>query len=388
MDLHDAPSRGGAGGGKLSLLASVGLAGAGGGGSGGVGGGGGGGGGYKELLVMALPKDDDLDAGKVADVLGFRLPDVEGAVRAFFRSREVREFASGALAGAMSKAVLAPLETIRTRMVVGVGSRHIGGSFVEIIEQNGWQGLWAGNTINMIRIIPTQAIELGTFECVKRTMAEAQEKWKEDGCPKIQIGKVKIEFPLQFLSPVAVAGAAAGIAGTLVCHPLEVIKDRLTINREVYPSISVAFSKIYRTDGIRGLYAGLCPTLIGMLPYSTCYYFMYDTIKTSYCRLHKKTSLTRPELLVIGALSGLTASTISFPLEVARKRLMVGALQGKCPPHMIAALAEVIQEEGLPGLYRGWGASCLKVMPNSGITWMFYEACKDILLADKDKRKA
>ncbi|EAZ09611.1 hypothetical protein OsI_31895 [Oryza sativa Indica Group] len=330
--LHDAPSRGGAGGGKLSLLASVGLAGAGGGGSGGVGGGGGGGGGggYKELLVMALPKDDDLDAGKVADVLGFRLPDVEGAVRAFFRSREVREFASGALAGAMSKAVLAPLETIRTRMVVGVGSRHIGGSFVEIIEQNGWQGLWA----------------------------------------------------------VAVAGAAAGIAGTLVCHPLEVIKDRLTINREVYPSISVAFSKIYRTDGIRGLYAGLCPTLIGMLPYSTCYYFMYDTIKTSYCRLHKKTSLTRPELLVIGALSGLTASTISFPLEVARKRLMVGALQGKCPPHMIAALAEVIQEEGLPGLYRGWGASCLKVMPNSGITWMFYEACKDILLADKDKRKA
>jgi solute carrier family 25 phosphate transporter 23/24/25/41 len=24
-------------------------------------------------------------------------------------------------------------------------------------------------------------------------------------------------------------------------------------------------------------------------------------------------------------------------------------------------------------------------MPNSGITWMFYEAWKDILLADKDK---
>ena len=28
---------------------------------------------------------------------------------------------------------------------------------------------------------------------------------------------------------------------------------------------------------------------------------------------------------------GFTASTISFPLEVARKRLMVGALKGKCP---------------------------------------------------------
>ena len=109
-------------------------------------------------------------------------------------------------------------------MVVGVGSRHIFGSVVEIIEKNGWQGLWAGNTINMLCIIPTQAVELGTFECVKRSMTEGQEKWKEDGCPKIQLGNLKIELPLHFLSPVAIAGAAAGIAGTLACHPLEVIK--------------------------------------------------------------------------------------------------------------------------------------------------------------------
>lgn len=268
-------------------------------------------------------------------------------------------------------------------MVVGVGSKHIFGSFVEIVEHNGWQGLWAGNTINMLRIIPTQAIELGTFECVKRSMASAQEKWKEEGCPKIQLGDLKIELPFHLLSPIAIGGAAAGIASTLVCHPLEVLKDRMTVNREAYPSIAIAFSKIYQTDGIGGLYAGLCPTLVGMLPYSTCYYFMYETIKTNYCRAHKKKSLSRPELLVIGALSGLTASTISFPLEVARKRLMVGSLQGKCPPHMIAALAEVIQEEGAKGLFRGWAASSLKVMPTSGVTWMFYEAWKDLLLSSR-----
>lgn len=84
---------------------------------------------------------------------------------------------------------------------------------------------------------------------------------------------------------------------------------------------------------------------------------------------------------MLHTLPGFTASTISFPLEVARKRLMVGALEGKCPPHMAAALSEVIREGGLRGLYRGWGASCLKVMPSSGITWMFYEAWKDILVA-------
>ncbi|KAK6915204.1 Mitochondrial substrate/solute carrier [Dillenia turbinata] len=342
--------------------------------------------------VAVVPKELELvDKNASLDVPRFRFPDVGQSFKDFFNTREVGEFVSGALAGAMTKAALAPLETIRTRMVVGVGSKNITGSFIEVIEQQGWQGLWAGNTINMLRIIPTQAIEFGTFECVKRAMTSAQEKWKQE-CPKLQIGPVNLNLSVSWISPIAVAGAAAGVTSTLACHPLEVVKlvpsmhgskDRLTISPDVYPSISIALRKIYKEGGVGGLYSGISPTLIGMLPYSTCYYFMYEKLKSSYCLAKKKKVLNRAEMLVVGALSGLTASTISFPLEVARKRLMVGALQGKCPPNMAAALAEVIREEGLLGLYRGWGASCLKVMPSSGITWMFYEAWKDILLVER-----
>ncbi|KAK3219057.1 hypothetical protein Dsin_013027 [Dipteronia sinensis] len=334
--------------------------------------------------IIMLPKELELEKDVSSPFeLRFQVPDFRVAIKDILRTREAGEFLSGALAGAMTKAILAPLETIRTRMVVGVGSKNISGSFVEVIEQQGWQGLWAGNAINMLRIVPTQAIELGTFEYVKRAMTSAQEKWSQTECPKVQIGPVSLNFSLSWISPVAVAGAAAGISSTLVCHPLEVLKDRLTVSRDVYPSLNIAISKIYKDGGIGAFYAGLSPTLIGMLPYSTCYYFMYETMKKSYCKSKNKKSLNRPEMLMVGALAGLTASTISFPLEVARKRLMVGALKGKCPPHMAAALAEVIREEGLMGLYRGWGASCLKVMPASGITWMFYEAWKDKILGEK-----
>ncbi|XP_038694382.1 probable mitochondrial adenine nucleotide transporter BTL1 isoform X3 [Tripterygium wilfordii] len=284
--------------------------------------------------VVMLPKELEIEKDPPFE-LRFQVPDFRPAVKDFFQTREFREFLSGALAGAMTKAVLAPLETIRTRMVVGVGSKNISGSFLEVIEQQGWQGLWAGNGINMLRIVPTQAIELGTFECVKRAMTVAQEKWKQSECLKLQIGHISLDFSLSWISPVAVAGAAAGVLSTLVCHPLEVLKDRLTVSRDVYPSLSIAVSKIYKDGGFGAFYAGF------------------------------------------------VASTISFPLEVARKRLMVGALQGKCPPHMAAALSEVVRERGFMGLYRGWGASCLKVMPASGITWMFYEAWKDILNGEK-----
>ena len=109
-------------------------------------------------------------------------------------------------------------------MVVGVGSQHITGRFLEIIEEHGWQGLWAGNAVNMLRIIPTQAIELGTFECVKRTMISVQEKWKEHGSPKVPIGHINVDLSFLCISPVAVGGAAAGIISTIICHPLEVLK--------------------------------------------------------------------------------------------------------------------------------------------------------------------
>ncbi|KAG0475196.1 hypothetical protein HPP92_014882 [Vanilla planifolia] len=336
---------------------------------------------------MTMQKELEIGKGPALcpGVIELRMPDVPKVMKVFVRSREVGEFLSGALAGALTKAVLAPLETIRTRMIVGVGSKHIVGSFLQIVEENGWQGLWAGNTINMLRIIPTQAIELGTFECVKRTLTSAQKKYKGKGNLRLQVGGMNMDLPLSWISPVAVGGAAAGIVSTLICHPLEVIKDRLTVNADVYPTISLAIRRIYKDDGVSGLYAGLCPTLVGMLPYSTCYYFMYETVKSSYCQAKKKKSLNRAELLMVGAVSGLTASTISFPLEVARKQLMVGRMQGKCPANMAAAIAEVIQEEGFLGLYRGWGASCLKVMPSSGITWMFYEAWKEVLLLDAYK---
>nr|GMC80327.1 probable mitochondrial adenine nucleotide transporter BTL1 [Ipomoea batatas] len=107
-------------------------------------------------------------------------------------------------------------------------------------------------------------------------------------------------------------------------------------------------------------------------------------VKKSYCQAKNKESLNRDEMLIIEALSGLTASSISYPSDLARKCLMVGALQGKCPPHMHGSCTiRNRQEQGVMGLYRGWGASCLQVMPSSGITWMFSEAWKDILLREQ-----
>jgi hypothetical protein len=80
----------------------------------------------------------------------------------------------------------------------------------------------------------------------------------------------------------------------------------LTISPDVYPSLSIAISKIYKDGGIGAFYAGILisPTLIGMLPYSTSFYFMYEALKTSYCQSKNNKSLNRPGKLLLGAFAG------------------------------------------------------------------------------------
>ena len=72
----------------------------------------------------------------------------------------------------------------------------------------------------------------------------------------------------------------------------------------VYHSIRHALRKISQEEGLGASYAGLVPTIIGMVPYSTSYYFVYESTKRAYCISCKKKSLDRVEALLIGAFGG------------------------------------------------------------------------------------
>ena len=60
--------------------------------------------------------------------------------------------------------VVAPLETIRTHLMVGsTGSKTVTGVFKWILETEGWPGLFRGNAINVLRIAPSKALEVGAL---------------------------------------------------------------------------------------------------------------------------------------------------------------------------------------------------------------------------------
>lgn len=93
------------------------------------------------------------------------------------------------------------------------------------------------------------------------------------------------------------------------------------------------------------------------------------------------------ETLLIGSAAGALSSSATFPLEVARKHMQVGALSGRqVYKNVIHTLASIVEQEGIKGLYKGLGPSCMKLVPAAGIAFMCYEASKRILVEDDEEQ--
>lgn len=76
----------------------------------------------------------------------------------------LRRLLSGAVAGAVSRTVVAPLETIRTHLMVGSGGNSSTEVFGDIMKHEGWTGLFRGNLVNVIRVAPARAVEVPTMD--------------------------------------------------------------------------------------------------------------------------------------------------------------------------------------------------------------------------------
>ncbi|KAF6151156.1 hypothetical protein GIB67_037364 [Kingdonia uniflora] len=316
----------------------------------------------KATVVEEDEEENGLLVNKKKKGVGFKF-------KVKIKNPSLRGLISGAIAGAVSRTAVAPLETIRTHLMVGSNGSSSDEVFKSIMKTEGWKGLFRGNFVNVIRVAPSKAIELFAYDAVKKRLTS------ESGEPP------KIPIP-----PSLVAGACAGVCSTLVTYPLELVKTRLTIQRDVYDNLLHAFIKIIREEGPAELYRGLTPSLIGVVPYAAINYCAYDMLRKTYRKVFKKTEIGNVATLLIGSAAGAFSSTATFPLEVARKHMQVGALSGRqVYKNMLHALTCILEQEGLPGLYKGLGPSCIKLVPAAGISFMCYEACKKILIEKEDQ---
>ncbi|KAG8366641.1 hypothetical protein BUALT_Bualt17G0100800 [Buddleja alternifolia] len=197
----------------------------------------------------------------------------------------------------------------------------------------------------------------------------------------------------------ASAGAAAGaIAATVVC-PLDVIKTRLQVNGlpEMHSSgrrgsvILVSLQNIVRTEGLKGLYRGLTPTLAALLPNWAVYFTVYGHLKEllhSYEGSKDQDQLTIASNMIAAAGAGAATAVATNPLWVVKTRLQTqGMRQGVVPyKNIFSALRRIVHEEGFRGWYSGLLPS-LAGISHVAIQFPLYERIK-FFLAERDNKSS
>uniref|UniRef100_A0A8C9K2V3 ADP/ATP translocase n=1 Tax=Panthera tigris altaica TaxID=74533 RepID=A0A8C9K2V3_PANTA len=179
-------------------------------------------------------------------------------------------FAKDSLAGgvvaAISKTAVAPIERVKLLLQVQHASKQITAD-----KQYKVLSFWRGNLANVIRYFPTQALNFAF-----------KDKYK------IFLGGVdkRTQFWRYFAGNLA-SGGAAGATSLCFVFPLDFARTRLAADvgkagaEREFRGLGDCLVKIYKSDGIKGLYQGFNVSVQGIIIYQVAYFGIYDTAKVS-----------------------------------------------------------------------------------------------------------
>ncbi|CAM8961657.1 unnamed protein product [Rhodiola kirilowii] len=293
-----------------------------------------------------------------------------------------KELIAGGAAGAFAKTAVAPLERIKILLqtrTVGFHSLGVYQSLKKLLNREGIPGFYKGNGASVLRIVPYAALHFMTYEQYRC--------WLLDNYPSLGTGPV-VDL---------LAGSASGGTAVLCTYPLDLARTKLayqvgdtrgslskgmrTINSQpAYSGIKDVLRSVYTEGGVRGLYRGVGPTLIGILPYAGLKFYIYEELKTHVPEEHQKSIVMR---LSCGALAGLFGQTFTYPLDVVRRQMQVENLQpangGARYKNTMEGLTTIVRTQGWRQLFAGLSINYIKIVPSVAIGFTAYDTMKSWL---------
>lgn len=139
--------------------------------------------------------------------------------------------------------------------------------------------------------------------------------------------------------------------------------------------------KMYQKEGLKVFYRGYLPNLLGILPYAGIDLAIYETLKKYYlARNNVGNTNEQPGVLILlacGTASSACGQIASYPLALVRTRLQASSTFENYS--MSGLFKNIVQTEGLIGLYRGLMPNFMKVAPAVSISYVVYERVRNML---------
>lgn len=277
------------------------------------------------------------------------------------------DFMMGGVSAAVSKTVAAPIERVKLliqnqdEMIksgrLATPYKGIGDCFARVTAEEGMMSLWRGNTANVLRYFPTQALNFAFKDYFKRMF---NFKADRDGYWKWFAGNLA-------------SGGMAGACSLFFVYSLDYARTRLANDNKSakkgggerqFNGLWDVYRKTYATDGIAGLYRGFVISAVGIVIYRGLYFGLYDSVKPIV-----NTTLGGETFIGSFVLGwGVTnlAGLASYPLDTIRRRMMMTSGEAVKYSSSLDCAAQIVAKEGIPSLFKGAGANILRAVAGAG----------------------
>ncbi len=198
-----------------------------------------------------------------------------------------------------------------------------------IIKNEGIIGLWAGNGANLLRVFPAKSIVFSSNDfyrgCCGYLYWGSTEAYVDNS--------LQLPWALSFLS-----GGLAGMTASAVTYPLDFARGRITGKlagpggKKHYKGIINTVVVTAREEGVKALYKGVTPTLLGAMPYEGIKFGTVGILERTFPK--KKdgeggdiaNNVTRK--LMFGGAAGATAGVLTYPNDTVRRLLQLQGSKG------------------------------------------------------------
>ncbi|XP_076868469.1 solute carrier family 25 member 32b [Brachyhypopomus gauderio] len=300
---------------------------------------------------------------------------ITGNLQRLYSHVKLGHLAAGLSGGVVSTMVLHPLDLVKIRFAVSDGLelrpkyhgiRHC---LRTIWQQEGLAGLYQGVTPNVWGAGASWGLYFLFYNAIKAYAKEGRQTELS-------------------ATEHLVAAAEAGAMTLCLTNPIWVTKTRLVLqystdpNTKPYKGMVDALVKIYRQEGIRGLYRGFVPGLFGT-SHGALQFMAYEELKRDYNRYRRMRSdakLNPLEYITMAALSKIFAVATTYPYQVVRARMQD---QHSSYSGVLDVIRRTWTNEGAQGFYKGMVSNMIRVTPACCITFVVYETVSGFLLGQQ-----
>ncbi|XP_059839641.1 mitochondrial adenyl nucleotide antiporter SLC25A24-like [Hypanus sabinus] len=236
-------------------------------------------GGFKQMLkeggVMSLWRGNGMNVIKIAPETAIKFMAYEQFKKLLARDSQNigthERFLAGSLAGVTAQTSIYPMEVLKTRMALRKTGQYSGVADCvrKIWKNEGLIAFYKGYIPNILGIIPYAGIDLAIYETLKKMWLSRYAQDSAD--PGVLV--------------LLACGTTSSTCGQLASYPLALVRTRMQAQASLEGAKQLSMMELFRNilakEGPFGLYRGLAPNFMKVIPAVSISYVVYERMRTA-----------------------------------------------------------------------------------------------------------